>query len=373
MTDFTNKDIESIKKDYISGTPISEISKKYNTTYGTIANRLKKLGIFKYKNKLWSSDDINFLKDNYSDTEWSVILQRLSNWNKSEIISKASQLKLKRNIYFWSEKDIDILIQSYNKNIPVKKIVELLNYKFTENAILTKASKLNIHKRDWWTDKEDKLLSEVYHKYNMDEICKMFPNRNKQAIISHALSLGLSYKTIWEDNEINFLKDHYILMNDQEIADHLGRTVDSVRGKRFTEGLKKPIIVGTYNYLSEYIRKRNKDWKYRSAQNCNFKCVVTNERFQAIHHLYGMNMILQESLYNIGYDSCPDINDLSENDLKIILNEFYLTQDKYPLGVCLTRDIHKKFHDIYGYGYNTPEQFNEFLSTNNYILQYDIL
>lgn len=373
MANFTNKDIENIKNDYIDGISISEIAKKYNTTYGTIANKLKKIGIFKYTNKRWSKDDIDFLKNNYSDTEWSIILQKLSNWEKSEIISKASKLKLKRDIYFWNEKDIETLIQSYKDNIPIKKIIELLNYKFTENAILTKAKKLNIHKRDWWTDEENELLTKVYHKNDMDEICKMFPNRNRKAIISHASSLGLSYKNIWEDDEVNFLKDNYISMSDQEIAGYLERTVDSVRGKRFLEGLKKPAVEGVYNYLSEYIRKHNKDWKYKSAQRCNFKCIVTNQRFQAIHHLYGMNMIIKETLDNLGYESYPDINKLSESDLQIILNEFYSNQNKYPLGICLTHDIHKQFHDIYGYGDNTPEQFKEFLSINYYTLQYDIL
>lgn len=270
--------------------------------------------------------------------------------------------------FFWNDADLEILRQNYSNKIPIRVIEKNLNYKFTQTAILTKAYTLGLHQREWWTDEENQKLEEIYHNCEMDEICKNFPNRSKESIIAHATKLGLSYKNVWTNKDLQFLKDNYRSMSDEEIANHLGRSKDSIRGKRFTEKLYHPIEPGVYNSLSEYIRKRNKEWKKKSARYCNYQCVISGERFQEIHHLYGMNKIIQETLADLNYLENTDFSNLTQENLDVILQHFYEVQEKYPLGICLTKDLHKKFHDIYGYGNNTPEQFNEFILSHNYSL-----
>ena len=366
---FTDSELEYIKNEYIKGKSISYIAKLFGVSYSIIQNRLKNMNVFEYRNRRWTYEDIAFLKEYYASADWDFILNHLSKWKKSEIISKASALKLKREIYYWNDNDIQILKECYSQKFSIKDIELKLNYKFTQTAILTKAYVLGIRQREWWTNEEDNKLRSIYHTYSMDQICKEFPNCSYGAIIQRAVHLGLSYKTSWTDDELRFLIDHYRIMTDEEIGIYLGRSKDSVRGKRFIEKLYHPINPGIYNYLSEYIRKRNRQWKKDSALHCNYQCVITGKRFQDIHHLYGMNLILQETLQDLDYSEDVTIDKLSDRDLDLILNHFYEVQDKYPLGICLTKEVHKEFHDDYGYGNNTPEQFKEFLNVHNYNLK----
>lgn len=366
---FTDDELDYIKDEYIHGKSINTLADEFHVGYGVIQNRLKKMQVFRYANRRWSAEDISFLKKNYENTDWDIILAKLSKWKKSEIISKASSLNLKRKSFFWDDNDIFILKECYQQKLPIKDIEVKLNYKFTQSAIVTKAHVLGIHQKEAWTFEEDAKLRKIYSVYDMSKICNEFPNRSYGSIIQRALLLGLSYKTTWTDEELQFLIDNHRIMSDEEIAGHLGRTKDSVRGKRFQEKLYHPVSPGVYNYLSEYIRKRNKEWKQRSVKQCNYKCAITGKRFQEIHHLYGMNKILQETLQDLNYYEDVSIKELSDDDLNVILNHFYKVQDTYPLGICLSKEIHKEFHDCYGYGDNTPEQFEEFLTIHNYTLK----
>lgn len=363
---FSEKDLEIIKSEYLNGKSINQIAKEFGTYFNTISNYLKSIGIFQYKDNRWTDKEIKYLKDNYSSANWDELLQVLYPKSKEAIIHKAYNLKIKREIYFWSENDVAILIDAYNNKLSVSKIRELLNNKFSEDAILTKANKLGIYQKQWWSQNEDNLLKEKYHIYDMDEICKLFPNRTKDAIITHAQKLKLVHKSIWTREETQFLIDNHRKMCDEEIANILHKTKDGVRGKRFVEKLYHPVSPGTYNYISEYIRKRNKDWKFKSMKKYNYKCAITGEKFQAIHHLYGMNLILEETLDELNYPKDIDIKDLTQNDLDKIVKHYYIVQNRYPDGVCLTDEIHKQFHNEYGYGNNTPEQFEEFLSKHDY-------
>ena len=49
--------------------------------------------------------------------------------------------------------------------------------------------------------------------------------------------------------------------------------------------------------------------------------------------------------------------DYTEKELLIIKNKFIELQNSYPLGVCISKPIHVLFHQLYGSGNNTPEQW----------------
>ena len=94
---------------------------------------------------------------------------------------------------------------------------------------------------------------------------------------------------------------------------------------------------------------------------CKYKCVLTGGHFDEIHHIHGLNLILNETLEKLNINIKPNMDDYTKDELKLILNTFREIQAKYPLGVCLTKACHKEFHDTYGYGDNTQEQWDDFI------------
>lgn len=113
--------------------------------------------------------------------------------------------------------------------------------------------------------------------------------------------------------------------------------------------------------LTTYLRRNmSRSWKNKSMKECDYKCVISNKRFDDIHHLYSFNSIVYEAINNVNMDTYDDIELYTDKQLFKITREVNRLHKLYPLGVCLTKEIHTLFHNIYGYGNNTPEQFKEF-------------
>lgn len=96
---------------------------------------------------------------------------------------------------------------------------------------------------------------------------------------------------------------------------------------------------------------------------CDYKCVLTGSKDFAVHHLYGFNIILKEvyqELDNKQLLKSENIEDYTKEELDIFLNIFNIIHSKYPLGVCVRKDIHDLFHRIYDSGGNTETQWKQF-------------
>lgn len=113
--------------------------------------------------------------------------------------------------------------------------------------------------------------------------------------------------------------------------------------------------------LHNYLRKKIEPWKTDSMKCCGFKCVVSRKNFDVIHHLYGFSEILKETMDNLNIPICEEINQYTDVELKLIEGECLKLHYKYGLGVCLTEDIHKEFHSIYGQKNFTINDFKEFI------------
>jgi hypothetical protein len=117
---------------------------------------------------------------------------------------------------------------------------------------------------------------------------------------------------------------------------------------------------GGISTILQYFRQRTIDWKKDSMFNSNYKCIITGEKFDVIHHIYGFDQIIDEVFSNFNIVRREIINEYSDEEIELLTQEIIRLHAIYPLGVCLTDQMHDEFHKIYGYGKNTPEQFYEF-------------
>jgi len=124
--------------------------------------------------------------------------------------------------------------------------------------------------------------------------------------------------------------------------------------------------------IHNHLRSVLIDWKKESMKNCLYKCVLTNLRFDDIHHLYGFDLILSETLQEIKFNLRETIHDYNDYELKILENKLIEVHKRYPLGVCLVKPLHDLYHKYYFYGKNTPKQFEEFIK-RYYSFEFDNL
>lgn len=237
----------------------------------------------------------------------------------------------------------------------------MLSKEYSIKTIQSQAEKMNLTKSRIWTDEELQLLKDNYSNIGSAGIAELLPHKTRDAIRGKARALGLQSNCYWSEKETQYLINNWETKNDIELATYLGRGVKGVADKRRDLGLYYlSHDKHGYETLEQYIRMNIADWKKRSMNNCDYKCVLTGEKFDDIHHIHGFNLIFQETLDLLHVEIKDTIEEYTQKELDNIISTFCKIQDKYPLGVCLSKEIHKLFHSIYGYGNNTEEQWNEF-------------
>lgn len=363
---FSKTELDEIISDYKNGMPPYELGNKYGRKPSVIISKLKSIGIYKNSTYHVTNDDIEFLKKNYPIGNWDSIFKRFPNVSKESIYTKMSKLNISQENYYWSNEEETILKDNYyllNGNI--EELSKLFDNKFSHSAISSKAKKLGLKSREFWTEDEIEILQNKYSNISIDEINKYLPDRSRNSIILKAISLGLKSKSVLESHfneyEEMFVLENYKTMTDKELSVYINRSESAINNYRFRNNLIKTHETTSYNDLSEYVRKNNLDWKKESMKNCDYKCYFTGGRFDDIHHIYGLNLILDEAMKELNINIKMNFNDYSPDELRLILNTFRQKQSNYPLGICLSKQIHVQFHNKYGYGFNTIDQWTEFV------------
>ncbi len=316
--------------------------------------------IFTTKEKSW-------LINNYETASWEEILSAIKGKTKVQIISKASKMELKRDgvcAAKFNKKD-DEIIKKYYRTMKVKDLISIYFPNRSAQAITQRANLLGIKRYGDWTRVEDEIIITNYYEMPMKMLCELLPNKAKSAIHCRIKQLGLSGASMYKysQDDILFVKNNYQILTDEELGDILHRNAQCIKELRRKHKFYRKDLSAKTNYASfdMYVHRHNNQWKRDSAKQSSYKCFLTGDTFDEIHHLKSRNVLVQNALQKLKWNKQIDINECSDEDKNIFLTAFLEEQAKYPLGICLSKKIHKLFHKEFGYGYNTPEQFVSFV------------
>lgn len=254
-----------------------------------------------------------------------------------------------------------------------------------------------------WTDEEVKLLREVYHDYTGKELqIKYFPTRSVRSIETMADILDIAWKTDetktrarklaseivsekfkgrdlgqeWR-NKVSASKKKYFETHDgwwkgkkrsleqckaiserqkgKWAGDKNPRHLNPLNGK--LNGRWKGGVLDTYREL----RSETKDWFNSSMEFCKYKCIITNGSFDNIHHTTAFRDIVDQIFKLTNIDVRPRVCDYTVEEFGKLRNCLKELHDIYGYGACLNKDVHKLFHDNYGYTNITPNDFLDFI------------
>ena len=314
-----------------------------------------------------TNEDIEFLREVYPKRDWESIQKHFPNIPRSKIHRWASDNHISSEDYFWSEHDKNILIENYGV-LDTKEIQKMLNKEYKIRTIQNQAKKLGLTESREWTKEEIDILCGNYENMTGPEIQKLLPKRSIGMIYMKAAEFGLKsgyvHKYYYTDNELQFIKDNWEEMSDTDIGNILGKDARSIMEQRHKLGLYYPKMDRKYYDITDYIRHNNQEWKRASMEKCQYQCVLSGSKDIEVHHLYSFNLILKEAMADDRWIN-KNIIEYANDELVCLLNIFKEYQNKYPLGVCIDANIHRKFHSIYGNRKNTPEQWENFVKNYN--------
>ena len=287
----------------------------------------------------YTDEDVEFLKKYYPIGDWDSIFARFPNLTKDQIYHVCHKRGISAN-YYGRDK---LLKSECYKNM--------------------------VKNRSKWSDTEIEILKNNYSIMPIASIMKLLPNRTYDSIVLKAKKLSLvSYtrqQQLYSNDDIAFIKLNWQYMSDEEMAIALNRTRRAIKAVRGAIGLfRQDKEKNHYENLNKFLRGQIHQWKKQSAEECNFQCVLTGSKNFAVHHIISFNIIFKNFISECEIKLKDNFEDYTVDELNNIANVFLEYHNRYPLGVCVEKNLHMKFHQMYG-DINNEEQWNIFVEKFN--------
>jgi len=208
---------DNVVKDYIDGISVQEIADKYG-----YANKTAIFGVLKARNiptkkDKWTKIQLSILKEEYPYQEWDTLIEKLIPFSKDRIIHKAYELNIKRENYYFTDEELNLLVSNYSL-MSTQDLKDTYFPNKTISSLACKANKLGLVSREKWTESDTNFVLDNYSSMTNLEISKLL-NRTIGSIAIFAYNNELE-KTY---SKMEFTKD-YLIKSLQNYAFDLGRT-----------------------------------------------------------------------------------------------------------------------------------------------------
>lgn len=287
----------------------------------------------------YTEEDIEFLRKHYPIGDWDSIFKRFPNLDKEKIYNVCHKRGISANYY---ERDKQLKSEYY---------------------------KIMAVNRSKWTNREVEILKNNYENMSIVDLMKLLPERTYNAITLKAKKLSLiSYviqQQLYSNDDIEYIKNNWKCMSDEEMALLLHRTSRAIKAVRNELGLfRQDMEKLHYEDLVKFFRWRIYQWKKRSIENCNYQCILTGSKNFEIHHIVSFNIIVRNFISEYDIILKDHFIDYTMDELENLSKKFVEYHDIYPLGVCIDKKIHMIFHKMYG-DINDQQQWENFVQKFN--------
>ena len=213
-------------------------------------------------------------------------------------------------------------------------------------------------------------MRELYENVTMKDVVEGLPDRSMSSILGKARCLNLKsyhYLTrIYSDSEVDFLRNNYLNLSNDELAKKLGRAPGAISQRLYTLGLYRPREKTHYESLNRYVRSNLTAWKYNIFKKSNFECAITGKkRDLVVHHCRSLNLLILEAIDVLGFKVKDNFDEYNLHELESFVDTVMELQEHYKEYICISSDLHILFHKNYGFGNNTIEQWDDFVEKYN--------